>query len=116
MTKIEQLFKNEETAYLNANSITDIDGHRFNLKMLGYEDSEIEELDRKRSKAIEDKKVIGFFKTQQLAENKIIELYKNISEGDSSTFFVEKEESIFVVYGIIKRSEELQKQLDEMFV
>lgn len=58
MTKIEQLFKNEEIAYLNATSIQKIDECRFNLKMLGYEESEIQALDEKRNKLDDEKTIV----------------------------------------------------------
>ncbi len=62
-----------------------------------------------------DKKIIGFFHNEGLANKRIDQLNDNRLEGDFSTYLVEKIDRMFVVYGIVKRSEQLQNELNSLF-
>jgi hypothetical protein len=91
--------------------ITDMgcDVHNHSLKTSKvYEGFEIQKMNIK-------KKIIGFFSSQALAEKRIKESETTALIGDYSTYAVEQKESLWVVYGEEKISDELQKELDNLF-
>jgi len=58
---------------------------------------------------------IAFFKTPELAQNKIQSLENSRLNGDNSTYSIANIDGVFAVQGVIIYSDELQKEMDSLF-
>jgi ribosomal protein S3AE len=63
----------------------------------------------------ENKTVISFFRTHQLAKNKLESIIKSKTRGDNSSYSIECKDGVFVIFMIKNYSEELQNQLNNLF-